>query len=184
MCRASGGPGGEGGERREERGQENAELILLCPAQRITQLVFGVDNVHGMAGASNVRWEGVHFAFGTWLDASGPKGYIDTQSVRCCNLLDPYPPYARSLYEKWSDDFTKTSSGQLDETACMKRGGRFRFRVADRATSAKRWRTARKASRRRTLPSPTPRISPSSGALTCTACRLCPCLGLSTQACV
>jgi hypothetical protein len=49
-----------------------------------------------LTGASNVRWEGVHFAYGTWLDASGPKGYIDTQSGYQCqavaNSQDGEPP--------------------------------------------------------------------------------------------
>jgi hypothetical protein len=49
-----------------------------------------------LQGASNVRWEGVHFAYGTWLDASGQKGYIDTQSGYQCqavaNSKDGEPP--------------------------------------------------------------------------------------------
>ena len=40
-----------------------------------------------LTGASNVRWEGVHFAYATWLDASGPKGYIDTQSGYQCQAV-------------------------------------------------------------------------------------------------
>eukprot|EP01043_Picozoa_sp_COSAG02_P061182 COSAG02_NODE_8167_length_2681_cov_2.087529_2_plen_502_part_00 len=40
-----------------------------------------------LTDASNVRWEGVHFAYGTWLGASGQKGYIDTQSGYQCQAV-------------------------------------------------------------------------------------------------
>jgi pectate lyase len=38
----------------------------------------------------NLKWEGVHFEYATWLGASGPKGYIDTQSAYLC--MDGEPP--------------------------------------------------------------------------------------------
>ena len=40
-----------------------------------------------LTGTKNVKWEGVHFAYGSWLDASGPKGYIDTQSGYQCQAV-------------------------------------------------------------------------------------------------
>jgi hypothetical protein len=40
-------------------------------------------------GSQNVRWEGVQFQYATWLGASGPKGYVDTQSAYLCNDGEP-----------------------------------------------------------------------------------------------
>ena len=37
----------------------------------------------------NVVWENVNFEFGTWLGASGPKGFIDTQSAYLCQQGEP-----------------------------------------------------------------------------------------------
>ena len=36
-----------------------------------------------------MRWEGVRFEFATWLGASGPKGYVDTQSAYLCQDGEP-----------------------------------------------------------------------------------------------
>ena len=42
-----------------------------------------------LTATKNVKWEGVHFSYGSWLDASGPKGYIDTQSgYQCQGVTD------------------------------------------------------------------------------------------------
>jgi hypothetical protein len=46
-----------------------------------------IDCLRLQTATKNVRWEGVHFAYGTWLDASGPKGYIDTQSGYQCQAV-------------------------------------------------------------------------------------------------
>lgn len=40
-----------------------------------------------LTSTSNVRWEGVQFAYASWLDASGSKGYIDTQSGYQCQAV-------------------------------------------------------------------------------------------------
>ena len=40
-------------------------------------------------GSANVRWEGVRFEYATWLGASGPKGYVDTQSAYLCQDGEP-----------------------------------------------------------------------------------------------
>jgi hypothetical protein len=32
-------------------------------------------------GSKNLRWEGVRFEYATWLGASGPQGFVDTQSA-------------------------------------------------------------------------------------------------------
>ena len=40
-----------------------------------------------VTGTENLRWEGVHFEYATWLGASGPKGYVDTQSGCECSRL-------------------------------------------------------------------------------------------------
>ena len=32
-------------------------------------------------GSRNLRWEGVGFEYATWLGASGPQGFVDTQSA-------------------------------------------------------------------------------------------------------
>ena len=40
-----------------------------------------------LTSTNNVKWEGVQFAYGSWLDASGSKGYIDTQSGYQCQAV-------------------------------------------------------------------------------------------------
>jgi len=35
-------------------------------------------------GSQNVRWDGVKFQYATWLGASGPQGFVDTQSAFLC----------------------------------------------------------------------------------------------------
>ena len=48
-----------------------------------------------VTGTENLRWEGVHFEYATWLGASGPKGYVDTQSG--CKLLTVVSPCAHAV---------------------------------------------------------------------------------------
>ena len=36
-----------------------------------------------------MKWVGVNFEYATWLGASGPKGYIDTQSAYLCQDGEP-----------------------------------------------------------------------------------------------
>ena len=48
-----------------------------------------------VTGTENLRWEGVHFEYATWLGASGPKGYVDTQSG--CELLAVVSPCAHRM---------------------------------------------------------------------------------------
>ena len=40
-------------------------------------------------GTSNLRWENVRFEYATWLGASGPRGYVDTQSGYLCQDGEP-----------------------------------------------------------------------------------------------
>lgn len=40
-------------------------------------------------GTQNLRWEGVSFEYATWLGASGPRGYVDTQSAYLCQDGEP-----------------------------------------------------------------------------------------------
>ena len=40
-------------------------------------------------GTSNLVWEGIHFEYATWLGASGPKGFVDTQSAYLCQEGEP-----------------------------------------------------------------------------------------------
>jgi beta-glucuronidase len=55
-------------------------------------------------GTSNLRWEGVSFQFATWLGASGPKGYIDTQSAYLC--MDGEPPANVELWNATNVTFS------------------------------------------------------------------------------
>ena len=34
-----------------------------------------------VAGTQNLRFEGIRFEYATWLGASGPQGFVDTQSA-------------------------------------------------------------------------------------------------------
>ena len=40
-------------------------------------------------GSQNVRWQNVKFEYASWLGASGPKGFVDTQSAYMCNDGEP-----------------------------------------------------------------------------------------------
>ena len=39
-----------------------------------------------LTDTNNIKWEGVQFAYGSWLGASGNPGYIDTQSGYQCQV--------------------------------------------------------------------------------------------------
>lgn len=42
-----------------------------------------------VTGTQNLRFEGIQYAWASWLGASGPKGYIDTQSAYLCQDGEP-----------------------------------------------------------------------------------------------
>lgn len=48
-----------------------------------------VEELLVVKGTKNMHWEDVSFEYATWLGASGPKGYIDTQSAYLCQDGEP-----------------------------------------------------------------------------------------------
>ena len=62
-------------------------------------------------GSSNVQWENVRFEFATWLGASGPKGYVDTQSAYLCQ--DGEPPVNVHVWHSHNVTFSGCSFQHL-----------------------------------------------------------------------
>ena len=63
-------------------GETVAELEATATTAVVEELLI-INNT------KNVVWDSVNFEFGTWLGASGPKGFIDTQSAYLCAEGEP-----------------------------------------------------------------------------------------------
>ena len=62
-------------------------------------------------GTSNVTWSGVEFSYATWLGASGPKGYVDTQSAYLC--MDGEPPVNVHVWNSTGVSFSRCTFQHL-----------------------------------------------------------------------
>ena len=54
-----------------------------------TATTTAIETILVVNGSKNIKWDSVEFSYATWLGASGPRGYIDTQSGYLCQEGEP-----------------------------------------------------------------------------------------------
>ena len=80
-------------------------LRLAAAGRGTIQMLVALD------GAKNMAWEGVSFQYATWAGASGPKGFVDTQSAYL--YQEGEPPVNVQLHHCTNISFTSCSFEHL-----------------------------------------------------------------------